>query len=84
MDAEDKRLAEAVLRHLLLGADADGIRFGPVLQLLVTDHRSANPPRVRLKGQTDISLVSGWVVFPGWPSRTDWFGFSRARRSVAS
>jgi hypothetical protein len=39
-----------------------------VLQLLVTDHRFANPPRVRLKGQTYINLVSRWVVFSGWPS----------------
>ncbi len=59
MDEKDKQLAESVLRRLCEGAQIDGIRFGPVLQILITDHVSGNEP---LKGQVYLNLGSCWRV----------------------
>lgn len=51
MDSKDKQLAETVLKHLCEGSDVDGIRFGPVLQILITNHSS------------DKELIPGQVYF---------------------
>jgi len=64
--ATDKPRAEAVLRSLCLGAHIDGIRFGPIPQLLITDHA---PGRSRVKGQVYLNLASSWCVFPKRPER---------------
>jgi hypothetical protein len=57
--------AQAIIRRLCQGAQIDGIRFGPILQILITD-RAATSPRVR--GQTYLSLGSRWKVFEDRPA----------------
>lgn len=64
MDEKDKHLAEAVLRRLCEGAQIDGIRFGPVLQILITDHASE---KELIKGQIYLNLGSSWRVFDRLP-----------------
>ncbi len=58
MNPKDKYLAEAVLRHLLLGARMDGIKFGPKLQLLIQ-----KSDKVLLRGQIHLNLESLWALF---------------------
>ena len=65
MGPHDKRLAEAVLRHLLQDAQIDGIRFGPVLQVLITRHGHGRLP---VRGQTYLNLGSTWAAFDTLPS----------------
>jgi len=60
VEIEDKKLAEAVMRRLCQGAQIDGIRFGPILQLLITDHGSGKAP---IRGQLYLNLASTWTVF---------------------
>ena len=60
LKAEDKKMAEAVVRRLCQGAQIDGIRFGPIPQILITDHSSGKP---RIKGQVYLNLGSSWTVF---------------------
>jgi hypothetical protein len=60
----EKSLAEAVLRRLCVGARIDGIRFGAIPQLLVTDHDGGQPPML---GQVYLNLGSTWTVFPERP-----------------
>ena len=64
MDSKDKQLAESVLRHLCEGSDIDGIRFGPALQILITDHASDKEP---IHGQVYLNLGSAWKVFVARP-----------------
>lgn len=64
MKTEDKSLAEMVLRRLCQGAQIDGIRFGPILQLLITDHASQKP---LIQGQIYLNLDSRWTVFETFP-----------------
>jgi hypothetical protein len=72
MEPEDKKLAEAVLKHLCQGAQIDGLRFGPVLQILITDHTSSKTP---IRGQVYLNLGSSWTVFTtpptSWPTNED-------------
>jgi hypothetical protein len=63
--ATDKPLAEAVLRRLCVGAQVDGIRLGPIPQLLLTDHASGKPP---VRGQVYLNLASTWRVYPRRPA----------------
>jgi hypothetical protein len=65
----DRQLGTAVLRQLLLNASIGGVRFGPLLQLLVDDHRPERRSRSRPLGQTYINLESPWAVFPTRPDR---------------
>jgi hypothetical protein len=65
MNEKDKRLAEAVLACLCQGAQIDGIRFGPVLQILITDHASGKHP---IAGQIYLNLGSKWTVFDSAPA----------------
>ncbi|WP_159888733.1 hypothetical protein [Paenibacillus puerhi] len=67
MDNEDKKIADKVLKHLCLGARIDGIRFGGILQMLITDHDS-NEYEKGIKGQVYINLASRWCVFESMPA----------------
>ena len=60
----DRPLAERALQRLSVGAQIDGIRFGPVLQLLITDHASDKPP---IRGQVYLNLASTWRIYPNRP-----------------
>jgi hypothetical protein len=64
VEAEDKRLAETVIRRLCQGAQIDGIRFGPILQILISDHASGKP---HVQGQVYLNLASTWAVFDTRP-----------------
>jgi len=55
---DDKTLAESVLDRLCVGAQVDGIRFGPVLQMLITHHGQEI-----VRGQVYLNLGSRWAVF---------------------
>jgi hypothetical protein len=61
MDAKDKQLAEAVLRRLCGDSLIGGIRFGPVLQILIShiNQEGAEP----IYGQVYLNLGSSWKVF---------------------
>jgi hypothetical protein len=60
----DRHRAEAVLRRVCVGAQIDGIRFGPVPQLLITDRATTKPP---IRGQVYLNLGSSWCLFAGRP-----------------
>jgi hypothetical protein len=64
MKLEDKKLGEKVLNHLCQGAHINGIRFGPVLQLLISIHDSKKD----LRGQIYLNLGSKWSVFNSLPT----------------
>jgi hypothetical protein len=57
MNSQNKYLAEAALQHLLLGAQVNGIRFEPNLQLLI---KKSN--KILLQGQIYLSLESRWTL----------------------
>lgn len=63
--AKDRLLAERVLRRLCVGAEVDGIRFGPIPQLLITDHASGKP---HVRGQVYLNLASSWRIYPSRPT----------------
>jgi len=63
MNSSDRATALAVLRHLVEGAQVDGVRFGPVLQLLITNHSKKSA----VKGQVYINLESRWEIFDALP-----------------
>jgi hypothetical protein len=65
MNESDKRLAEAVISRLCQGAQIDGIRFGPILQILISDHSSEKPP---IDGQVYLNLGSSWMLTEGAPA----------------
>ena len=62
---EGRTPAQAVIRRLCQGAQVDGIRFGPILQILITDHAATTP---RVRGQTYLNLGSRWKVFEDHPA----------------
>ena len=66
MDARDKHLAETVLQRLCGDSQIGGIRFGPVLQILLSpvDHVGDKP----ISGQVYLNLGSGWTVFDSRPA----------------
>src|SRR5437763_9804374 len=61
---EERALATTVLARLCIDAQIDGLRFGPVLQLLFTDHISQKP---NIPGQVYLNLGSRWMVFDNRP-----------------
>jgi hypothetical protein len=65
MDAKDKQLAEAVLRRLCQDSEVNGIRFGPVLQILL-NHINAEGEEP-IFGQVYLNLGSSWKVFDSRP-----------------
>ena len=66
MDRRDKQLAEKVLGRLCVDGQIDGIRFGPVLQILITHINQPN--HAPIKGQVYLNLGSGWKVFDSRPA----------------
>ncbi len=66
MKQEDKKLAEKVLNHLCQGAQIGGIRFGPILQLLISKNDSN---KESLRGQIYLNLGSKWAVFNSLPTQ---------------
>ncbi|MGE3911309.1 MAG: hypothetical protein AB7K36_18275 [Chloroflexota bacterium] len=67
MNEFDREFAEAILRHRLVGAQIGGIRFGPILQLLIDDHRTDGRPQPEYGGQIYVNLGARWTVFPSRP-----------------
>jgi hypothetical protein len=65
MTAKDKQLAEAVLRRLCQASEVNGIRFGPVLQILL-NHVNAEGEEP-IFGQVYLNLGSSWKVFDSRP-----------------
>jgi len=66
MDAKDKQLAEAVLRRLCENSEINGIRFGPILQILISH---VNPEGDQpIYGQVYLNLGSSWKVFDSRPT----------------
>jgi hypothetical protein len=65
MKSEDKQLAEQVLNHLCQNGQVSGIRFGPILQLLI----SIEDSKKNLRGQIYLNLASKWTVFESLPAR---------------
>jgi hypothetical protein len=65
MKQEDKILAEKVLNHLCQGGQISGIRFGPILQLLISTEDS----KEKLRGQINLNLGSKWTVFKSLPAQ---------------
>jgi len=61
----DRPRAEAILRRFCGGAQVDGIRFGRVLQLLITDYKPGKP---QVRGQVYLNLESSWCVYPSRPA----------------
>jgi hypothetical protein len=59
VNEEDRGLAEAVIRRLCEGSDVAGVRFGPILQLLISDHGSDKAP---IHGQVYLNLSSQWAL----------------------
>src|SRR6478672_11119336 len=57
-------LAQRALDHLLLHESVDGIRFGPIPQILFTADASKTP---RIEGQVYINLGTRWTVFASRP-----------------
>jgi len=66
MKTEDKILAEKVLNHLCQSAQIGGIRFGPVLQLIIA---ISDSNKKSLRGQIYLNLGSKWAVFNSLPSQ---------------
>jgi len=59
MDEQDKRIGEATLDRLCKGAQIGGIRFGPILQILIGGSDYEVEP---LRGQVYLNLGSSWRV----------------------
>lgn len=64
MNLEEKHFGERVLSWLCQRGQIDGIRFGPVLQILISPPGVENHPG--LKGQIYLNLGS-WTIFPHRP-----------------
>ena len=60
--SQDRELALAVVRHLIVGGTIGGVRFGVCPQLLIHD----TPPLLR--GQVYINLQARWSLFPSFPA----------------
>ena len=65
MDVKDKNLAETVLSHLCVGGQISGIRFGPILQMLIGDFSSNSAVR----GIVYVNLASTWKVYNSVPAK---------------
>jgi hypothetical protein len=59
MNPRDRYLAEAALRHLLLGARINGVQFGNSLQLLMK-----KSDKLLLNGQIHLTVESPWMLCP--------------------
>ena len=66
MNEPDKQLAEDVLKKLCEGAQIDGIRFGPVLQIIISHH---GVEKQFARGQVYLNLLARWALFDTRPRR---------------
>jgi len=65
MRSKDRLIAESVLKRLCLRAQIDGIRFGSILQMLITNQN----PYEGIYGQVFLNLNTRWTVFDSYPSK---------------
>jgi len=63
MPVDTKELAEAVIKHLLLGAEVRGLRFGPQPDILFAGSAADKPTYL----QPYLKLASRWTVFSSLP-----------------
>lgn len=63
MDARDKEFAEKVIERLCKGGQVEGVRFGPILQILIREGDSAPS----IKAQVYLNLGSAWMISDGPP-----------------
>ena len=66
MQQDEKSLAELILQRLCKNAEINGIRFGPVLQILLASEHSQKFP---IKGQVYLNLSSRWKLFDFHPAK---------------
>ena len=66
VNEKDKNLADLVLQRLCKNAEIGGIRFGPILQILLASEHSQNFP---IKGQVYLNLSSAWTLFDSRPTK---------------
>lgn len=66
MEKEEKNLADLILQRLCKNAEINGIRFGPVLQILLASECLQNAP---IKGQVYLNLSSRWKIFDSLPAQ---------------
>ena len=60
----DKPLAERAVQRLCVGAQIEGLRFGVIPQLLISDP----PDKPPIRGQVYLNLASTWRVYPTRPT----------------
>jgi hypothetical protein len=65
MDHKEKIFYESVLKFLCLDGQIDGIRFGPVPQLLISN---SNKNSQSIKGQIYLNLASKWRIYNTKPN----------------
>jgi hypothetical protein len=63
MNENGQNLAYFILQRLCKNAGIDGIRFGPILQILLSPEHSKELP---IKGQVYINLSSNWKLFDSY------------------
>lgn len=61
---KEKKLAKSILKRLFEGSKIEGIRFGPILQLLFAQSSSQS----QIYGQIYLNLVSSWMILDEIPS----------------
>jgi hypothetical protein len=64
LNKDGKNLADIILQRLFKNAEINGIRFGPVLQILFASEHSQKFP---IKGQVGLNLSSRWKIFDSRP-----------------
>ncbi len=65
MKNDENNLAILILQRLCKNAEISGIRFGPILQILLTSEPSQ---KFSIKGQVYLNLSSRWKIFDSRPS----------------
>lgn len=61
---EEKNLAKSILKRLFEGSKVEGIRFGPILQVLFAERDSQ---QTSIYGQIYLNLVSSWMILDSLP-----------------
>src|SRR4051794_27076745 len=64
MDAEDRQLAEAVLKHLCVDAQIGGVQFGAALYIMLMNHTDRQPPII---STVWLCLGSRWMISDSVP-----------------
>ncbi len=65
IEANDKKLAESVIRYLCFNGEINGVRFGPTLQILLNRHDEF---KKGIKGQVYLNVESRWCLFEQAPT----------------